>query len=381
MRSACYLAWSYTKAHKGRTLILVLALGLLLLLPTAVTLVIRSYDARMGARAEATPMIIGAKGNRYDLLLQALFFRDGRTDDVPVGLVEKLEEDLAFDAEAIPLFARYTAEDAPIVGTDLTKYFAFRGLLLRDRNSAMPDMMGQAVIGHSAAKRLGVTVGDTLTTDRVNLYNLAKSMPLELNIVGVLASTNSADGEAVFVDMKTAWIIAGHGHGHNPTAHQSEASHSAAVTAIKITPDNAASFHFHGDESALPCSAVLVLPETDKDRTLITSRYNASADYQALRPAAVMNELMGLVLRIKKLFDANTALVGIAVVLLIGLVIVLSMKLREAERKTLHKLGCGKWLIVQTQIVELAIVLAGAAVIVAAGSAAVMVVAPMVLGV
>ena len=89
---------------------------------------------------------------------------------------------------------------------------------------------------------------------------------------------------------------------------------------------------------------------------------------------------MGLVLRIKKLFDANTTLVGIAVVLLIGMVIALSMKLREAERKTLHKLGCGRWLIVQTQAVELAIVLAGALMIVAAGSVVVMMVSPRLLG-
>lgn len=379
MRSACYLAWKYTRAHKGRALILIAALGLLLLLPTAVTLVIRSYDARMGARAEATPMIIGAKGNRYDLLLQALFFRDGRTDDVPFGLVEKLEADLVFDAKAIPLYARHTTEDAPIVGTDLPDYFAFRELAIAEGD--LPSLMGQAVLGHGAARRLGVAVGDALTTDRVNLYNLAKSMPLELKIVGVLEPSNSADNEAVFVDVKTAWIIAGLGHGHDPEAHASEAAHAATVTAIKITPENAGSFHFHGEESALPLSAVLVLPETDKDRTLITSRYNASADYQALRPAAVMNELMGLVLRIKKLFDANTAMVGFAAVLLIGLVVALSMKLREAERKTLHKLGCGKWLIVQTQIVELAIVLVGAAVIVAAGSAVVVLVAPRVLGV
>jgi len=379
MRSACYLAWSYTKAHKGRTLILIAALGLLLLLPTAVTLVIRSYDARMGTRAEATPMIIGAKGNRYDLLLQALFFRDGRTDDVPFGLVEKLEADLAFDAIAIPVHARHTAENAPIVGTELATYFDFRGLSVAQ--GELPSMMGQAVLGHSAAKRLGVTVGDTLTTDRVNLYNLAKSMPIELNVVGLLESTNSADSEAVFVDLKTAWIIAGLGHGHDPAAHASEASHAATVTAIRITPDNADTFHFHGEASELPLSAVLVLPETDKDRTLITSRTNASANYQALRPAAVMNELMGLVLRIKKLFDANTALVGVAVVLLIGLVIALSMKLSEAERKTLHKLGCGRWLIVQTQAVELAIVLVGALVIVVLGSAAVIMVAPRVLGV
>ncbi len=379
MKSACYLAWKYTKAHKGRTLILIAALGLLLFLPTAVTLVIRSYDARMGARADATPMIIGAKGNRYDLLLQALFFRDGRTDDVPFGLIERLESDLAFAAKAVPLYARYTTQDAPIVGTDLSAYFDFRGLTIGQ--GKLPEMMGQAVLGQGAARRLGVTVGDTLTSDRVNLYDLSRTMPLQLNIVGVLGATNSADNEAVFIDVKTAWIIAGHGHGHDPEAHQSQAAHSATVTAIEITPENAASFHFHGDEAELPLSAVLVLPETDKDRTLITSRYNASANYQALRPAQVMDELMGLVLRIKKLFDANTALVGIAVVLLIGLVVALSMKLREAERKTLHKLGCGKWLIVQVQVVELAIVLAGALVIVAAGSAAVMVVSPMLLGV
>lgn len=379
MRSATYLAWKYTAAHKARTLILIAALGLLLLLPVAVSLVIRSYDARMGARAEATPMIIGAKGNRYDLLLQALFFRDGRTDDVPFGLIEKLEDDLAFDASAIPLHARHTARDAPVVGTDLRAYFAFRDLLIEQGD--LPDMLGQAVIGQGVARRLGLNVGDTLTTDRVNLYDLAKTMPLKLSVVGVLSASNSADHDAVFVEMKTAWIIAGHGHGHDPAAHASAASHSAAVTSIEITPENADTFHFHGEEKELPLSAVLVLPKTDKDRTLITSRYNASVKYQALRPADVMNELMGLVLRIKRLFDANTALVAVSVVLLIGLVFALSMKLREAERKTLHKLGCGRWLIVQVQVFELALVLVGAGVVVAVGSAAVMMVSPWVLGV
>ncbi|MEM6259001.1 MAG: ABC transporter permease [Planctomycetota bacterium] len=379
MRSACYLAWKYTAAHKGRALILVAALGLLLLLPTAVTLVIRSYDARMGARAEATPMVIGAKGNRYDLLLQALFFRDGRTDDVPISLVEALESDPAFDAMAIPVHSRHTAGDTPIVGTNLTMYFRFRGLSFRE--GGLPEMMGQAVIGHAAAKRLGVVVGDSVTADRVNLYTLAKDMPLKLNIVGVFEPTNNADDEAIFVDMETAWIIAGHGHGHAPEAHGSEAAHAATVTAIEITPENVDTFHFHGDESKLPCSAILVLPSGHKDRTLITARYNNTIRYQALRPAEVMDELMGLVLRIKRLFDANTAMIGFAVVLLIALVVTLSMKLREAERETLHKLGCGRWLIVQTQVVELAIVLAGALVIVAAGSAVVMMVSPLVLGV
>lgn len=379
MKSACYLAWRYTTVHKGRTLILIAALGVLLLLPTAITLVVRAYDARMGDRAQATPMLIGAKGNRYDLMLQALFFRDGRTEDVPFGLVQKVENDLAWNAHAIPLYARHTAETMPIVGTNLPTYFAFRRLAM-DRG-AMPNRIGQAVLGASVARRLALNVGDTITTDRVNLYDLSRTMPLELNIAGILRPSNSVDDEALFVDIKTAWIIAGKGHGHAPNAHASPATHAAAVAAIRITPENADTFHFHDDESDLPLSAILVLPQTDKDRTLITSRYNASTTYQALQPEDVMNELMGLVLRIKRLFDANTAAVGLAVVLLTGLVVTLSMKLREAERKTLHKLGCGRWLIVQTQLAELIIVLIGAMLIVAIGSVTILWLSPTLLGI
>lgn len=379
MRSAWYFAWSYTKAHRGRTVILIAALGLLLLLPTAVTLVVRSYDARMGVRAESTPMVIGPKGNRYDLVLQALFFRDSRADDVPYGLLEKVEGDVAWEAEAIPLYSRYTAEGMPVVGTHLDDYFAFRGL--RVKHGEQPGMMGQAVLGSAAASRLGLAVGDKLTTDRMNLYDLSRSMPLELTVVGVLGQSQSVDDEAVFVDMDTAWIIAGKGHGHDPQAHATDAAHAATVVAIRITPENVSTFHFHDDEAELPCSAVLVLPASDKDRTLITSRYNASATYQALRPKGVMNELMGLVLRIKTLFDASTAMVGASAVLLIGLVVMLSMKLREAERRTLHKLGCGRWLIVQTQVLELAIVLFGALLLVAVGSVVVVGLSPRVLGV
>lgn len=323
-------------------------------------------------------MIIGAKGNRYDLLLQALLFRDGRTDDVPYELVDDLEDDLAFDARAIPLHTRHTTQGAPIVGTDVEAYFAFRGLTLA--RGEVPGLMGQAVLGHRAAVRLGLSPGESLTADRVNLYNLARMMPLQLDVVGVLDPANNADDDAVFVGLKTAWIIAGLGHGHNPEAHQSEATHAATVTAIRITPDNADSFHFHGEDDELPLSAVLVLPKTQKDHTLITTRYNAGQRYQALHPARVMDELMGLVLRIKRLFDASTALVAAGVLLLIGLVIALSMKLREAERRTLHKLGCGRWLIVQVQVVELAIVFAGALFLAGLGSLGVLWVSPWVLG-
>lgn len=379
MRSAWYLAWAYTRAHRGRTLLLIAAVGLLLMLPASVTLLVRAYDARLGARADATPIVVGARGNRYDLVLQALLFRDGRTDDVRYAWVRRIDDDKVFDAAAIPLHARYTAKGVPVVGTDLAAYLAFRGLTVAE--GELPDLLGEAVLGSAAAKQLGLKPGDTLTTDRVNLYDLSRTMPLRMRIVGVLAPSNSVDDHAVFVDVRTAWIIAGLGHGHDPGVHGDPASHSAAVNEVIVTEDNAHLFHFHTADDDMPLSAVVVLPGTDKDRTLLMSRINAEPTVQALVPTRVMDELMGLVLRIKRLFDANALLVAVSVLLLIGLVVALSLKLREAERRTLHKLGCARWLVVQMLAAELLIVLSGALVFASIGAGGVWLLAPKLLGV
>ena len=379
MRSAWYLAWAYTRAHLGRSSLMIAALGLLLLLPVSIALLVQTYDARLGARAQATPVVVGARGNRYDLVLQALLFRDGRTDDVRYAWVRRINDDKVYDATAVPLHARHTAQGVPVVGTDVPIYQRLRKLSLAQGNS--PQILGEAVLGSAAAKTLGLGVGDTLTTDRVNLYDLSRTMPLRMRIVGVFESTGTVDDNAVFVDVRTTWVIAGLGHGHDPAAHADAAQHSAAVNEVMITKENAHLFHFHRDEDDMPLSAVLVWPMTDKDRTLMLSRINGQPTVQALVPARVMDELMGLVLRIKRLFDANALLVGVSVALLIGLVVALSLKLREAERRTLHKLGCARWLVVQMLTAEMLIVLGGAVVLAGLGAGGVWLMAPKLLGV
>ena len=45
-------------------------------------------------------------------------------------------------------------------------------------------------------------------------FDVAGTFPLKMKVVGVLAPTGTADDEAVFVDLKTAWVIAGLAHGH-----------------------------------------------------------------------------------------------------------------------------------------------------------------------
>ncbi|XAL97971.1 hypothetical protein OT109_10205 [Phycisphaeraceae bacterium D3-23] len=378
MKHAAHLALCYMRHHRGKTAVMVAAVTLTLLLPLAVTVFVKTYEKKLGERAAATPMVVGAKGNRFDLVLQALYFRAGRVDTVEMQLAQDLDNEA--DVAAIPLHVRYTAQDTPVVGTRLDQYVPFRELQLA--RGAWPDRMGQAVLGHAVADRLNLAVGDAVTTDQQNPYDLAHNMPIRLRITGILEKTNTPDDDAVFVSLDTAWLIGGHAHGHAAGLHDNEALHRAANMAVEVTDDNADTFHFHGDKAALPISAVIVIPETDKARTILSARLNQNTPgVQALDPPAVMNELMGMVLRIKRFFDANVALVAIATAMLLGLVVMLSLKLRAAERHTLHMLGCGRWLIVQTQAIELAIVLGVSALLALGLALALVSLAPRLLGV
>ena len=51
-------------------------------------------------------------------------------------------------------------------------------------------------------------------SDPENVFDLAGSYPIIMHVRGVLAPTGTADDGAVFVDIKTEWLIMGIMHGH-----------------------------------------------------------------------------------------------------------------------------------------------------------------------
>jgi hypothetical protein len=48
----------------------------------------------------------------------------------------------------------------------------------------------------------------------VSNVGVAGAFPLKMPVVGMLEPTGAADDEAIFVDLKTMWVIAGLAHGH-----------------------------------------------------------------------------------------------------------------------------------------------------------------------
>ena len=129
--------------------------------------------------------------------------------------------------------------------------------------------LGEAVLGADVARELQLEVGDYVISSPENVFDLAGVYPLKMPVVGILATAFSPDDQAIFVDTKTSWVIQGLGHGHQDLNSKSataqvlkkEGDNIVANASVlqynEITPDNIASFHFHGDRSEQPISAII----------------------------------------------------------------------------------------------------------------------------
>ena len=347
---------------------MILCLFLTTVLPITVSRLLNSFEKGIYARAEATPAVIGADGSQLDLTLQTLYFNRKLENEMKYEEVKFVESQSADDSiEAIPIHCQHTARSYPIVATN-TDYFPFRELSIKQGRPFA--IIGECVVGASVADSLGLEIGGSLLSDRPDLLGLAGDYPLKMKVVGILAPSNSADDGAVFVDLKTQWVIEGKGHGHQDLASEEQAENvkredgkivalpSRVVPFTEITPDNIASFHFHGEQDEFPISAIIVRPKDVKTETILESKYqNNDRGLQFVRPVESLETLMSTIFKVKRFFRLNTWLVGVSTALLMAMVMLLSLKLRQDEMETMFKIGCDKKTIAMIQLAELGIIL------------------------
>lgn len=361
MSGAFKLAIRYITYHRGRSLILMSCIFLTLVLPVCLGILLRQFSSQIAARAESTPIVIGSKGSQLDLALHSIYFSSAPDAAIKFSEVKKVRESGL--ATPIPLHVKYSAQGFPIVGTSL-EYFSFRGLELELGESLA--VLGDCVLGSAAASKLDVKPGDQILSDRGSVLDLAGEYPLKLNIVGVLQRADTADDKAVFVDLKTAWVIQGLGHGHQDLEQPQDegvvigqdgnriVASAAVLPYTEITDANMASFHFHGDTGDFPITAMIADAPDEKSETILEGRYRTDeTEAQLVRPPNEVQQLMALVFQVKRFFDANAILVAIATLALLALVVMLSLKLRARERETMFRLGCSKGTMMWIQIAEL----------------------------
>ncbi len=330
-----YLAGHYLLRHRLKTLLLILVVAVTLFLPAGLLVLASQGEAELKARANTTPLLLGTKGSPLELTLGSLYFRNVAMPAMPYGEVEQLEESKL--GLPIPLMLRYRSQDDPIVGTSLD-YFRFRKLTIIEGNHF--TRLGDCVVGAKVAKQRGLHPGSKLLSRPTESFDVAGVHPLNMRITGVLALSGTGDDEAIFCDVRTTWVIAGLGHGHKKNV---EPLPGQAAPYNEVTDDNIDSFHFHGDEATFPITAIIVVPKDERSTTLLLGKYRKpDSKLQLIEPSSVMNELLATVVRVKKLALAALALVGLCCLLLVGLVLLLSYRQRQAERQFLTQLGAAR---------------------------------------
>ncbi len=77
MSQILYLAWRYLAYHRFKTVILVTVITLIVFVPVGLRVLVRQSERQLTARADATPLVVGAKGSPLELVLNSLYFESG----------------------------------------------------------------------------------------------------------------------------------------------------------------------------------------------------------------------------------------------------------------------------------------------------------------
>jgi putative ABC transport system permease protein len=374
MKGMLYLAWRYLAYHWIKTVILVASITLILFLPSGLRVLVQQSRSQLTARAQTTPLIIGAKGSPLELVLNACYFSSKVPELMSYGHVQEVARTGL--AQAIPLYVRFHAQDHPIVGTSLD-YFEFRRL--RIQAGRQMAQLGDCVVGAELASRQGIKPGDTVISSPEKVFDFAGVYPLKMKVTGILAFSDTPDDDAIFVDIKTTWIIEGKAHGHEDLTRPQAASrvlkrqdnvvigNASVVEYTEITDDNIDSFHFHGDPAAFDVTSILAVPHDHKNKTLLLGHYKTDPQtpYQVLEPETVLDELLGTVLTIERFVVTALVVVGISTLVITALVFMLSLRLRKREIQTMTKIGGSRVVVNVIVISEIVFVLLTAAVLAA----------------
>ena len=108
MKDILYLAWRYLAHNRVKTAVLVGSIMLIVYLPVALRVLVKQSAAELTARAEATPLLVGAKGSPLELALSSLYFESDTPELTTYAEAERIADTGL--AQAIPLYVRFRGE-------------------------------------------------------------------------------------------------------------------------------------------------------------------------------------------------------------------------------------------------------------------------------
>ena len=359
-----FLSWKHLVHRPWRSLLLVITIALTFSFPSALQVFIGESEKVLRERAHSTPLLVGPRGSSIDLTLNSLYFTPQELPPLPYATYRDLMQE-GFGT-TIPLHSRFRAGQTPIVGTSLA-YFDLRKLAITE--GRMLTRLGDCVIGSRLAAERNLSPGDKITSSPENVFDLSGVYPLRMRITGILGSNHTADDDAIFVDLKTAWIIEGLAHGHQDLSAPGAVgavrkrekgvirANASVVEFNEVTEENISSFHFHGDAGSYPLSAAVLVPRDSKRHALALAAFQGEdASAQIVAPIDAVTDLADTLFATQRLALVAFRILGAAALGLTLLVFALSFRLRERELRTYSKIGAGKLTIFFLKASEVAII-------------------------
>jgi len=168
MKEIAFLAWRYLAYHRAKTATLVGSIALILFLPAGLNVLVDQSAEELTTRADATPLLVGAKGSPLELVLNSLYFESRSPASTNLAHADRISDTGL--ADALPLYVRFHSRSHPIVGSTF-EYFDFRGLQMA--SGRMFAVLGECVIGAEVARNLDVGPGDSVTSSPEGVFDMA----------------------------------------------------------------------------------------------------------------------------------------------------------------------------------------------------------------
>ncbi|MBA62302.1 MAG: hypothetical protein CMJ76_08035 [Planctomycetaceae bacterium] len=355
-------ACAYLCSQWKLVMTLVIIIGLSIALPITSARVIARYRAELESRSVSPPLLVGARGDRFDLVLRSQFF----VGELQQSLTYKEYDRLSNSNELVcaPLHLVHSAGQGrwPIVGTS-SVYLNAQALSLKEGQPFVE--VGTCVIGAEVAKQLNGM--SAIKSDLQSTFGFGDASPYELKVVGVLKESFTPDDQAVFVSLETAWLLDGYGHLHqdgdagtavnrNSFLYDVEGSHVPQNSQTEITESNRQQIHFHGEQENYRISSVAVWPVTNEAGVLLRVNYQDNRTTQVVVPGEEFEKLMKHVVRVGDILDLVFVILLMISTMMVALSTAQSVQLRKKHLETMYYLGCEASKVRQLLFIELSMV-------------------------
>ncbi len=332
------IAWRSIQQRSLASVLTAVSMGLGVALVVAILIFFAVIEQSFHRGGEGYDLLVGAKGDRLQLVLNSVYFLSEPLGNIPESYYEEfVDGEFAPEIEAvIPICMGHSYGNFRVIGT-VPEMFTELVYYVGGEEKQYEFVQGEnfktenpldAVIGATVAKETGMKVGEKFRA-RHGVGEGAKDHDLQFTIKGILAHTGTPNDRGLFVNREGFYTIhadekaakEAHDHAHEEEhAHEHEAG-ERAVTALLVCVD----------------------PWKPGMNQVLQRKINEGSVAQAVAPAAQIAKLFeGIVGNIRLVLLIMAVLVVVVAGMGIMVSIYSSMNDRRHEIAVMRALGAGR---------------------------------------